>query len=538
MAGKKSQINIMLVDDHPENLLALQAVLDSPEYNLVTAKSGMEALKFLLQEDFDLILLDVSMPGLNGFETAAMIRERPKNRRVPIIFVTAINKSESDAARGYSIGAIDYIVKPFDPDILRSKVAALMELSYKSSELKKEIESIRKSEQASKEEEIAKLEKASHERFRNLANAIPQIVWIAGPDGRIDFFNDRWFAYTGLTFEESEGWGWKKAVHPEDLPGYLDRWEKTRNEPGFFEIQYRLRQADGTYRWHLGRALPDQDQGKPVAWLGTSTDIDEQKKSEVVLQQKSVVAEEAARLKSEFVSHVSHELRTPLNAIIGYSSLLLDETYGPMSGRQKFPVEGVHRNALELRNLINNVLDLSRIESGKMPIFSEPVDLRRLLPEIVEDVKPLMKGKEVALRWKIQDDLITIQSDQSKIRHIFLNLFTNAIKFTESGAITLSAGNVEGGVQFSVQDTGIGMKSEELPLIFDPFKQIGASMARNVIGSGLGLTIVKSSVEALRGRIEVQSEHGVGSTFTVFLPENWAAFSGTEPPKDLPQRPD
>src|SRR3569832_908190 len=219
MTEKKDRMNIMLVDDHPENLLALQAVLESPEYNLVTAKSGMEALKFLLQEEFDLILLDVSMPGLNGFETAAMIRERPKNRRVPIIFVTAINKSESDAVRGYSIGAIDYIVKPFDPDILRSKVAALMELSYKRSELRKEIESIRKSEQAAKEEEIAKIEKASHERFRNLANAIPQIVWIAGPDGRIDFFNDRWFDYTGLTFYECDGWGSKKAVHPEDLPG-------------------------------------------------------------------------------------------------------------------------------------------------------------------------------------------------------------------------------------------------------------------------------------------------------------------------------
>jgi len=525
----------MLVDDHQENLLALQAVLDSPEYHLVTAKSGMEALKLLLQEDFDLILLDVSMPGLNGFETAAMIRERPRNRRVPIIFVTAINKSESDAARGYSVGAIDYIVKPFDPEILRSKVAALMELSSKNIELKQEIELIRESERTAQKEEIARLEKASHERFRNLANAIPQIVWIAGPDGRIDFFNHQWFSYTGLNFEESEGWGWKKAVHPEDLPAYLSRWEKARNEDGFFEVQYRLRRADGMYRWHLVRAVAD-DQEKPVAWLGTSTDIDDQKRSEVVLEQKSVVAEKAARLKSEFVSHVSHELRTPLNAIIGYSSLLLDETYGPISDRQKFPVEGVHRNALELRNLINNVLDLSRIESGKMPIFFESVDLRRLFPEIVEDVKPLMKGKEVVIRWKIQEDLRTIQSDQSKIRHIFLNLFTNAVKFTERGSITLSAINVEGGIQFSVQDTGIGMKVEELPSIFDPYRQIGAAMTRNVIGSGLGLTIVKSSVEALQGRIEVQSEFGVGSTFTVFLPENGSDPSKTDPPKILPPR--
>lgn len=518
MNENAAKMNILLVDDHPENLLALQAVLESPEYHLVTAKSGMEALKFLLKEEFDLILLDVSMPGLNGFETAAMIRERPKTRRVPIIFVTAINKSESDAARGYSIGAIDYIIKPFDPGILKSKVAALMELSHKRSDWEKEAELIRKSERSVMEEEIAKLEKASHERFRNLANAIPQIIWIAGPDGKIDFFNQQWFSYTGLTFEESEGWGWKKAVHPEDLEIYQGRWDKTVTDSAFFEAQYRLKRADGTYRWHLVRALPDQDRGQTVAWLGTVTDIDSQKKSEEVLEKKSIVAEEAARLKSEFVSNVSHELRTPLNAIIGYSSLLLDETYGPVNERQKVPVVGVHKNALELRNLINNILDLSRFESGKMPVFFESVDLKTLLPETVEDVKPLMSGKEIVIRWMIREDLPTIQSDPAKIRHIFLNLFTNAIKFTEKGSITISAFHVEGGIQFSVEDTGIGLKSEDLSSIFDPYRQVEGSMTRRVVGSGLGLTIVKNTLKILHGTIEVRSELGKGSSFTVFLP--------------------
>jgi len=130
MSKKEHRLNILLVDDHPENLIALQAVLDSPEYHLVKARNGMEALKLLLKEDFGLILLDVQMPGLNGFETAAMIRERPKTRHIPIIFITAVNKTEADAARGYSLGAIDYIIKPFEPDILRTKVAALTELSY------------------------------------------------------------------------------------------------------------------------------------------------------------------------------------------------------------------------------------------------------------------------------------------------------------------------------------------------------------------------------------------------------------------------
>lgn len=511
MSKKEHRLNILLVDDHPENLIALQAVLDSPEYHLVKARNGMEALKLLLKEDFGLILLDVHMPGLNGFETAAMIRERPKTRHIPIIFITAVNKTEADAARGYSLGAIDYIIKPFEPEILRTKVAALTELSDKGREWRQKIESVREREQEM-ERKVARLEKASQERYRNLANAIPHILWIAGPEGRIDFFNQQWFSFTGLTFEQSEGWGWKSAIHPEDLPIYLDRWEKTRKDAASFEIQYRLKRADGAYRWHLVRALPEKEEGQTVAWLGTSTDVDDQKRSEEALK-------ETTRLKSEFVSNVSHELRTPLNAIVGYTSLLLQETYGPINENQKIPVKGVHSNASELLDLINNLLDLSKIESGKMPVVIETINLKHLLPKTVEDVKPLMSGKEITIRCEIQEDLREIQSDRSKVRQIFLNLLSNAAKFTEKGSIMISAFNVEGGVQFSVQDTGIGMKPEDLPHIFEPFRQIDGSMTPETGGSGLGLTIVKNLVRILGGSIDVQSEFGVGSTFTVFLPQ-------------------
>lgn len=498
-------MNILLVDDHPENLVALEAVLDSPQYTLVKAATGMEALKLLLKDDFGLILLDVFMPGLNGFETAAMIRERPKTRNIPIIFITAVNKTETDAARGYSLGAVDYIIKPFDPDTLKSKVSALVDLYKKGNKLK---------------EQLGQLERFSQERYRNLANAIPQIVWIARPNGMVDFFNQQWFSYTGLTFEQSEGWGWKKAIHPEDLPYYLDRWGETLKIGIPFEIHCRLKRADESYRWHLVRALPERDrQDQTMAWLGTSTDIDDQKRAEEVLRQKTMEAEEATRIKSEFVSNVSHELRTPMNAIIGYAALLLQGTYGEVNDRQKQPVEGIQRNASELLNLINNLLDLSKMESGKIPLAIEPVNLTGLLPEVFENLKGLMNGKQIEIRWKIQDGLAPIESDPLKIRQVLLNLLSNAIKFTEVGSITISASNVNGGIQFSIEDTGLGMKQEDLPFIFDPFRQIDGSMTRRVGGSGLGLTIVKNVLNLLHGKIDVQSEFGRGSTFTVFLPE-------------------
>lgn len=513
------KVNILLVDDHPENLLALEAVLDSPEYNLVKASTGREALKLLLKDDFGLILLDVFMPGLNGFETAAMIRDRPKTHHIPIIFITAVNKTETDAARGYSLGAVDYIVKPFDPDILRSKVAALVDLYRKGNRLK---------------EQIGQLEKLSQERYRNLANAIPQIVWVARPNGMVDFFNQQWFSYTGMTFEQSEVWGWKRAIHPEELQHYMDRWGDALKGGISFEIHCRLRRFDGVYRWHLVRALPERDQqGQTMAWLGTSTDIDDQKRSEAALTQKTTEAEEATRIKSEFVSNVSHELRTPLNAIIGYAALLLQETYGPVSDHQREPVEGIQRNAFELLNLINNLLDLSKMESGKIPLSVEPVDLKRLLREVLENLKALISGKKIEIRWKIREDLILIQSDPLKVRQILLNLLSNAIKFTEEGSITLSASNVERGVQFSIEDTGVGMKQEDLPHIFDPFRQIDGSITRKVGGSGLGLTIVKNTLTSLHGTIDVQSEYGRGSIFTVFLPERFPA--SLEPDKLIKQ---
>lgn len=519
----KEGINILLVDDHPENLLALEAVLDAPEYRLVRAQSGMEALRLLLKESFSLILLDVHMPGLNGYETAALIRERPKTRDIPIIFITAVNKSEEDVEKGYSVGAVDYIIKPFDPDSLKTKVAVLTGLHKK--------------EELSRSAETPPLENAAlSQPYRNLTQAIPQIVWIARPDGAVDFFNQPWFNYTGLTFEQSEGWGWTKVLHPEDHQPAIDRWTGALRGEKDYQMECRLKRADGAYRWHLYRAYPERDpQGRVLAWLGTATDVNDQKRGQEKLQQiiealeqKKKEAEAATRLKSEFVSNVSHELRTPLNAILGYSSLVLEGTYGDIPDYLKNPVDGIHRNAFELLELINNLLDLSKMESGQMPIVIESVDLGRLLPEAAQKVAPLLSGKNVALAWRIEDNLKRIQSDPLKIRQIFMNLLTNAIKYTEEGSITISAVNADRGILLSIEDTGIGIKEEDLHAIFDAFRQIDGSTTRKVGGSGLGLTIVKNILEALHGTINVRSEFGKGSAFTIFLPENLPS-----PPKSI-----
>ena len=515
-------LNILLVDDHPENLLALEAVLENPDYRLVRAHSGMEALRLLLSGDFSVILLDVQMPGLNGYETAALIRERPKTRNIPIIFIMAVNKTKEDVAKGYSAGAVDYIIKPFNPEALKAKVEVLAGLHSRDS----------RSEIPGKGQTVYSIESDEEpplhpERYQTLANAIPQIVWIAQPNGAADFFNEPWFTYSGLTFEQSEGFGWKKVFHPEDLQPALQRWEETLEKKKEYRIEGRLRRADGIYRWHLVRALPERDsRGRILAWLGTAVDINDQKQGQArlhqiieALEEKKREAEAATRLKSEFISHLAHELRTMLNSIIGYSALQAEGVFGEISERQKIPVEGIQRNASGLLDLANNLLDLSRVESGQMSLFIEPVDLRTLLLTALENLEILINEKNLRIEWRIQDDLKTIQSDSLKVRQIFLNLISNAIKFTDQGSITISVTNVEGGIVLSVQDTGIGIRREDLPVIFEAFRRIDSPQAQRSGGSGLGLTIVKNILEALHGRIEVQSELGCGSTFTVFLPE-------------------
>jgi PAS domain S-box-containing protein len=267
----RGQASVLLVDDRPENLLALEATLEPLGHRLVSVTSGVDALKQLLLGDFACILLDVQMPGLDGFELAELIKQRERSAAIPIVFVTALSTDETHVFRGYSAGAVDYIFKPINPDILRSKVSVFVELWEKNRQLGEQAEQLHR-------QELAALEQASEERYRQLADAMPQIVWTSGPDGATTYFNRRWFDYTGLTAEESGPHAWTTVVHPDDLPTVLSRRERTLQSGETFEAEYRFRGKDGSYRWHLGRALPTRDRhGRIEFWIGTATDIHDRK---------------------------------------------------------------------------------------------------------------------------------------------------------------------------------------------------------------------------------------------------------------------
>ncbi len=293
--------NILLVDDRPENLLALEAILEPLEQKLLYAHSGEEALRQLLRHDVAVILLDVQMPLLDGFETAELIKQRERTRHIPIIFVTAISKEEEHVFRGYSAGAVDYVFKPFNPDVLRSKVAVFIELYAKTEQLREQAELL-------KEQELADLRRESEERYRFLAEAQPDQIWTAMPNGELDYVNQRVLDYFDTSFSELVAAGWLDVIHPDDLPHTLKAWQQALETGASYENELRLRRAaDDSYRWHLTRAIAMRGRdGEIVKWFGSNTDIDDRKSAE---EAQSFLVEAGATLGS------SLDYRTTLAAL-------------------------------------------------------------------------------------------------------------------------------------------------------------------------------------------------------------------------------
>lgn len=872
MADEK--INILLVDDQPQNLLSLEAILGAPDYNLVRALSGEEALKRLLRENFTVILLDAQMPQMDGFETAIIIKRREQSKHIPIIFLTAMSPDERHISKGYLVGAVDYLFKPLNPEILRSKVAVFVDLYKTNRQLLKEREARADAEavqetlsflvdagdllassldyktilaqvaelavpkiadwcavdiveedgaiqrvatmhadpekvklaqklerryppdrlalrgaaqvirtgqpeiypeiqealieesaldkthlkiirqlgpvsamvvpliargktlgaitfvtaesgrhygskdlllaqelagraalaidnarlyssaqdEIAERKEITKRLAAQHAVTRILAEsnrleeAAPKILqaacesfgWELGALWRVDHEGallrcvEIWNPSTQRFRAFDEGSRQKTFSLKDGLPGRVwadgkPLWiSDLRNDSNFprkllaaeagfntalalpilkgkeilgilefFSQQARLPNSDllevmsgigsqvGQFIERkeaeramkeselrkaailesaldcivtmddLGRIIEfnpaaesifgyrrDQVIGKEMAELmippalrerhraglsrylatgegpilgkrieitamrsdgtefpvelavipipldgaplfsGYLRDITKRKEAEEALKLKTLEAEESNRLKSQFVSNVSHELRTPINAIIGYSYILSDEIYGALSREQKESLERINVNANDLLRLVNDVLDLSKVESGKLAIHLERLYLHPMLKEVVASMKPLLDQKSVVVRWNRIQDLPSIESDGVKVKQILTNLLSNAAKFTPQGSITISGVDRpdKEGLEIAIQDTGIGIKPEEISKIFTEFHQVDAELTRQYGGVGLGLRIVKDLLHFLKGEIRVESVYGKGSTFTVFLP--------------------
>jgi PAS domain S-box-containing protein len=511
---------ILIVDDNAANLIALEAILLPLGHCVARASSAEQALRQLLQHEFALILLDVQMPGMNGFELATLIKSHPRLAYVPIIFVTAMSREATHIGKGYAHGAVDYLLKPFDPEILRAKVNVFMELHRRQETIQEQARRIH-------EHELREAERRSDERFRDLTESVPLPVWVVRSSGMVYTTNRAWAEYSGLAAEQAGAFVASPSIHPDDVDRVRARWVEGSGAGLAFDVECRLmRHRDRAYRWHLLRGVPEHN-GRALhgSWIITATDIHEQKMAEedrtrlLEREQHAREAAEAAnRMKDEFLANVSHELRTPLNAILGWARMLRTGMLDP--GRVPHAIATIERSAQAQAKLINDILDVSRIVTGKLRLQLAPLDLSQVIAEAVDTVRPAAEAKGVAIAFHVQDGEPPIVGDASRLQQVVWNLVSNAVKFTSSdGRVDVDSRREGNVVQISVKDTGIGICPEFLPSVFDRFRQWDGTTSRSHDGLGLGLAIARRLVELHGGEIHAASSGlDQGSTFTVTLP--------------------
>ncbi|WP_372624400.1 response regulator [Falsiroseomonas sp.] len=368
--------------------------------------------------------------------------------------------------------------------------------------------------------------KRSETRLRTIVDAIPQLAWMTDASGAIQWFNRRWYEFTGTTPDRALGNGWREVQHPEHAARVEQRFREAIEAGAPWEDTFPLRGADGRYRWFLSRALPlfeagdeDDEEARPIGWFGTNTDITELRETEEALATAKAAAENANLAKSQFIANMSHELRTPLSAVIGYAEMLEEEAED-LQGADAFlgDLRKINTNARHLLSLINDVLDLSKIEAGKMEVQAEDFEACALVREVAATVEALAERRHNRLVVECDPDLGTMHSDPVKLRQCLFNLLGNAAKFTERGTIALKGTREGDMLVFEVRDTGIGMTPEQLDRLFRRFTQADATTTRRFGGTGLGLAITRAFASMLGGEIGVTSEAGVGSSFTLRLP--------------------
>jgi hypothetical protein len=511
---RPDRVNVLLVDDRPENLLALEAILNSPSYNLVQASSGTEALRCLLNQDFAVILLDVQMPGMDGFETATLIRSRDRSRSTPIIFITAFSSNDTHVFKGYSLGAVDYLFKPLKPEILTSKVQVFVELFQKTVEVKQQATQL-----AAVNSELSK----SEERFRTLCACSPLGIYLADVEGRCTYMNPRCEAISGLILDKSLAEVWQREAHPEDrdrVVAHLSAWIQESQE---YSSEFRLAGSE-TVRWiHVQSSPMFSDLGKLIGHVGTVRDITDRKQAEEErgrLIREQVARQEAERanqMKDEFLAILSHELRTPLNAILGWSRLLRVKKFDEETIDKA--LETIERNAKSQSQLIEDILDVSRILRGKLNLNKHPIRLESVIELAIDSLQPLAEEKSIVLELTCSPKVTEVIGDSDRLQQIVWNLLSNAIKFTpEEGKVEVRLESVGDEAQIQIIDNGIGIAPDFLPYVFDRFRQADSSTTRSYGGLGLGLAIVRHLVEQHGGKVYAENNPGEGAKFTVALP--------------------
>ncbi|WP_169732553.1 response regulator [Derxia gummosa] len=369
--------------------------------------------------------------------------------------------------------------------------------------------------------------RASEARFRQVAESLPQLVWTCAPNGQCDWISPQWAAYTGVPEAMQLGTGWLEQVHPDDRAALRAAWREAVESRGDFRAEFRLRRHDGEWRWFETRGARLHDAaGELEKWFGASTDIDDRRRMLAELEasrsdlerrvaERTAEAEAAARAKSEFLANMSHEIRTPLNAILGFTRLLRRDASAAERDDWLLHIDDSARHLL---SLINHILDLSKIEAGRLELERTDFPLAAVLDEVRSLIGEAASAKGLAIEIDPDHVPLWLRGDPTRLRQALLNYAANAVKFTQRGKVMLRARLVEDDgdavlVRFEVEDTGVGIAPEHLPRLFEAFEQADASTTRRYGGTGLGLAITRRLARLMGGEAGASSTQWQGSLF-------------------------
>jgi PAS domain S-box-containing protein len=505
---------ILLVDDSAENLVSLEAALDGLGQELVLARSGTEALRHLLNDDFAAILLDVKMPDMDGFQTAELIRSRRRSLHTPILFLTAY-KSDEHLFRGYDLGAVDFLFKPIVPEILRSKVNVFVELSRNTALLRRQTEVLGKAEQ----------------KFRSLLEGAPDAMIISSADGRINLVNSQAEAMFGFQREEFMG---------RLIQSLVPDWGSLSASAGSHK-ELKARRKNGTsFPVEISLSPLQIDEG--LLLTSAIRDITERQESDAEIRRLNASLEQRVSdrtlelLKSnedlrrsnddlnQFAYAASHDLQAPLRTVALYSQMLEKRCAGRLDQTEQqyisFIVNGAQRMEILLRDL------LAYSQSGAVEGPALPVNCATVMEKVLLDLHALIEQNQAVVTW---DDLPTVHAHEIRLVQLLQNLVGNAIKYRRSDPPTVHVAvkRLDSGWLFSVKDNGIGIKPEYAQQIFGVFKRLHGN---SYPGTGIGLAVCQRIVESYSGRIWVESKFGEGSLFCFTLPQMLSNESESQPP--------
>ncbi|MEX2544901.1 MAG: response regulator [Phycisphaeraceae bacterium] len=537
------KVNILIVDDRRDSLMALQSALGDLNQNLVTASSGQEALKQVLRLDFAVVLLDVHMPGMDGFETARLIRQRRSCRHTPIIFITGY-ADELHVAKGYSLGAVDYILAPVVPQVLRAKVNVFVELYEKTAQIQSQADRLRR-----RASQLQKLSAASigintaksaesmletiTDTARDVVGAHQSItLFLGNPESAsqrpvtVCSFSDKYDQWQGRRLDLA---GVRRTLVARGRTAVRMTEAELHAHPDW-QIVSKLDMPPIRGGMLAAPLMRGSGRSLGVIYLtdpyeGAFTEEDEailvqlaQKASIAMENLLYAEAREANRLKDEFLATLSHELRTPLNAMLGWIRLLRGEAVDEAT--REHGLEVIERNVDAQTRLIEDLLDISRITSGKLRVELGETPLREVLETAIDAIKPAADEKSITLHVDLAECDVRLNADADRLQQVAWNLLSNAVKFTpEAGEVWVGVESTAQEVVIRIRDSGEGIDADLLPYIFDRFRQADSTSTRSHAGLGVGLAIVRHIVELHGGTVLAESAGpGHGTTFLVHLP--------------------